>query len=119
PADMSATFGSMFNARDRAGLLGLYHEDAVLTIDGAQMAKGKDAIAAMMATMLDSPLTIDARCTACHVSGDLAIVRTDWVLKGPDGAVAMQGASAEVLRPGADGLWRLAIDDATFSSRSG
>ena len=118
PAEMSATFGRLFNARDKSGLLDLYATDALLTIDGTEVAKGKPAIGAMMAPMLDSPLKIEARCTACHENGDTAIVRTDWVLTAPDGAKAMFGASAEVLRRGTDSLWRFVIDDATFSSRS-
>jgi uncharacterized protein (TIGR02246 family) len=119
PADMSATFGKLFNARDKAGLLALYADDAVLTIDGVQIARGPAAIGAMMAPMLESPLTITARCGACHENGDIAIVRTDWILTGPDGSTAMQGGSAEVLRRGGDGRWRFVIDDATFSSRPG
>ncbi len=117
PADMSAAFGRLFNARDKAGLLALYADEAMLTIDGAETARGHAAIGAMMAPMLDSPLKIAARCTSCHENGDTAIVRTDWILTAPDGSTAMQGASAEVLRRGADGLWRFVIDDATFSSR--
>lgn len=118
PGDMSATFASVFNARDKAGLLALYTDDGILTIDGKEVARGHAAIAALMAPMLESPLKLTARCTACHESGDTAIVRTDWTLKAPDGTTAMQGASAEVLRRGRDGLWRFVIDDATFSSRN-
>ncbi|MCW5774165.1 MAG: SgcJ/EcaC family oxidoreductase [Rhodospirillaceae bacterium] len=118
PSDMSATFARLFNARDTQGLLGLYSEDAVLTIDGAEIARGHAAIAAMMGPMMDGPLKLDARCGACHENGDTAVVRTDWVLRGPDGAAAMTGASAEVLRRGGDGRWRFVIDDATFSSRA-
>jgi uncharacterized protein (TIGR02246 family) len=118
PAEMSATFGRLFNARDKAGLLALYEADAVLTIEGAETARGHPAIGAMMAPMLESPLKIAARCSACHENGNAAIVRTAWTLTAPDGAPAMQGAAAEVLRRGADGLWRFVIDDATFSSRT-
>lgn len=117
PAEMPAAFVRLFNARDKAGLLALYADDAMLTIDGAETARGHAAIGAMMAPMLESPLKIDGRCSACHENGDTAIVRTDWTLSAPDGSTAMQGASAEVLRRGADGRWRFVIDDATFSSR--
>ena len=118
PADMSATFAKLFNARDKAGLVALYDENAVLTIDGAETARGHAAIAAMMAPMFESPLKIAARCSTCHENGDTAIVRTDWILTAPDGSTAMQGGSAEVLRRGADGRWRFVIDDATFSRRA-
>lgn len=118
PGDMSATFAARFNARDKAGLVALYVDDGVLTIDGAEVARGHAAIAAMMTPMLESPLKLVGRCTACHQNGDTAVVRTDWTLQAPDGSTAMQGASAEVLRRGQDGLWRFVIDDATFSSRA-
>jgi uncharacterized protein (TIGR02246 family) len=111
PADMSATFAKLFNARDNAGRV-------ALTIDGAETARGHAAIAAMMAPMFESPLKIAARCSTCHENGDTAVVRTDWILTAPDGSTAMQGGSAEVLRRGADGRWRFVIDDATFSSRA-
>jgi len=118
PADISATFAKVFNARDKAALVSLYEQNAVLTIDGAEVARGHAAIAAMMAPMFESPLKLVARCSTCHESGDTAVVRTDWTLTAPDGATAMQGGSAEVLRRGADGRWRFVIDDATFSSRA-
>ncbi len=117
PKDMSATFGRLFNARDKEGMLALYAEDGVLTIDGTEIARGKAAIGAMMAPMLDSPLTIATGCSICHENGSTAIVRTDWTLTAPDGSVAMTGSSAEVLRKEADGKWRFVIDDASFSSR--
>ncbi len=118
PSDISETFGNLFNARDREGLLDLYVADGMLTIDGEATARGGTAIGEMMAEMLDGPLTISTRCASCHENGDTALVRTDWTLTAPDGSVAMTGSSAEVLRREADGQWRFIIDDATFSSRS-
>ncbi len=117
PGDMPETFGRLFNDRDKDGLLGLYTEDGTLTIDGAETARGKDAVDAMLDPMLDSPLRIATQCACAWENGDTALVRTDWVLTEPDGTVAMTGSSAEVLRREADGLWRFVIDDATFSSR--
>lgn len=119
PTEISETFGNLFNARDREGLLDLYVADGVLTIDGEASAQGGAAIGEMMAEMLDGPLTISTKCATCHENGDTALVRTDWVLTAPDGSVAMTGSSAEVLVRGADGQWRFIIDDATFSSRTG
>jgi len=118
PSDMSTTFAKLFNARDRRGLLDLYAEDAMLTIDGGAPARGKAAIDRMVAPLFDGPLKLDAKCGACHENGAVAVVRTDWTLTAPDGSVAMAGSSAEVLNRGRDGLWRFVIDDATFSSRA-
>jgi ketosteroid isomerase-like protein len=104
PSDMSETFGNLFNARDRNGLLDLYVDDGMLTIDGESSAYGKAAIGEMMAPMLDSPLKISTKCAFSHENGDTAIVRTDWILTEPYGSVAMTGSSAEVLRRDSDGL---------------
>ena len=65
----------------------------------------------------ESQLKIAIKCVSCHQHSDTALVRSDWKLTGPDGAVAMAGSSAEVLRKGGDGLWRFIFDDATFASR--
>ena len=117
PAAISEAFGMHFNKRDKAALLSLYTETALLTVDGAAVARGRAAIEAMVQPLIDSPLKMTIRCAVCHEQGDLALVRSDWKLTGPDGTVATAGSSAEVLRKQADGLWRLEIDDASFAAR--
>jgi uncharacterized protein (TIGR02246 family) len=114
---MPATFGRLYNARDKRAILDLYANDAMLTVDGTTVGRGKTAIADMMGPFFEGPLQIEIKCGACHENGGLAVVRSDWTLKAPDGSVAMSGSSAEVLRKEGDGLWRFVIDDATFSSR--
>jgi uncharacterized protein (TIGR02246 family) len=117
PRDISAAFGRHFNARDKAGLLSLYEDAAVFTLDGATVARGKGEIEQAMGPILEGPLKIKIGCTCAHQAGDTAIVRSDWTLTAPDGSVASTGASAEVLHKSADGLWRFIIDDASFASR--
>ena len=117
PNEISEAFGNFFNKRDKAGLLALYADDAILTVDGAALARGKAEIDKLVTQFLDSPLRIAIKCAACHQQADTALVRSDWKFTGPDGSIAMTGSSAEVLRKGPDGLWRLLVDDATFSSR--
>lgn len=41
PADISEMFGKHFNERDKAALLALYADKALLTIDGTALARGK------------------------------------------------------------------------------
>jgi uncharacterized protein (TIGR02246 family) len=117
PQEISSTFATLLNARDKAGLLALYADDAILTIDGAAVARGKPEIEKMVAPFFEGPLKLEAKCVSCHEAGDTALIRNEWKLIGPDGSVAMAGVAAEVLRRGADGLWRFAVDDATFVSR--
>ena len=70
-----------------------------------------------MTPFFESPLEITIKRGACHQPADTALVRSDWKLTAPDGAVAMAGTSAEILRKGGDRLWRLILDDAVFASR--
>src|SRR5207244_3939923 len=103
--------------RDKAALLALYADTALLTVDGAAAARGKVDIERMLTPFFEGPLKMTIKCATCHQQGDTALVRSDWKLMGPDGAVAMAGSSAEVVRKQPDGLWRFIFDDATFASR--
>jgi hypothetical protein len=51
------------------------------------------------------------------VTGDTALTRFQWELVDAAGAVVASGVSAEVQTRGADGLWRLVIDDSGGGSR--
>lgn len=117
PATMSDVFARLFNERDLRGLVALYASDATLTIDGVVTATGAAEIEAMIASLVDSGLTLNAHCASCHRVGDIALVRTDWTLTTPDGVVTMAGSSAEVLKHFEDDTWRFVVDDATFASR--
>lgn len=116
PEDISAEFGRLYNARDAAGLLELYHDDAVFTFDGRTIARGKAEIKVAHAPFMSAPFRIEIICESCYVTGDTALVCSAWSLMGPDGA-AQRGRSAEVLKQGNDGLWRFQIDDASYASR--
>ena len=117
PTDISAAFAKLFNDRDKRGLLNLYLNDAILTVDGNAVAKGTAEIDKMVTPFFESPLKLVAKCGACHEAGDVALVRTEWKLVAPDGSNAMSGVSGEVLKRGTDGVWRFAVDDATYASR--
>ena len=118
PSEMSALFGKLYNDRNKSALLDLYAPEAVFTFDGTAMARGKSEIEKAVAPFFDQPLKISIRCASCYETGDTALVQSDWTLTAPDGSVARKGMSAEVLRRGADGLWRFILDDATFASRT-
>lgn len=118
PEEISAEFGRRYNARDAAGLLELYHDDAVFTLDGSTIARGKAEIAVAQAPFLSAPFKIEIICESCYVSGETALVCSAWTLVGPGGP-AQSGRSAEVLTRGRDGLWRFQIDDASYASRNG
>lgn len=117
PELMAEAFTERFNARDSAGLVELYTEDAVFTYDGIEKATGKSQIDGAVSGFMAAGLTFRGRFVSVYVAGDTALTRMKWELIEPSGAQMATGISAEVLRRGADGKWRFLIDDAGGGSR--
>ena len=66
------------------------------------------------AYLLDMGLPMNARRRHVYIAGDIALLIVDRSLRGtaPDGtAVDLQGTATDVVRRGADGVWRYAIDN--------
>jgi uncharacterized protein (TIGR02246 family) len=116
PQDMNDTFARVFNTRKLEDLLALYESDAVLCVDAAQRLQGRDAIAAALANLLQMAGTLQGRNNFCVVHGDLALLRADYALIGPNGATLMAGSSAEIVRRQGDGTWLYVIDHAVGAS---
>lgn len=117
PQEMAGTFIERFNARDGAGLLALYAPEAVFTFDGVTFARGADEIKAALDEFLASPKTLRGTYVSVLTAGDVAMCSLRWEMLNAEGWIDQDGISTEVLKRGADGLWRFAIDDATGASR--
>lgn len=118
PEDMAEVFVSKFNERDGAGLIALYAPDAAFTFDGATFARGTGEIKAAIDGFLASKMTLKGKyVSAPLVAGDVAMCSLRWEMLNEEGWIDQDGVSVEVLKRGADGLWRFAIDDATGASR--
>jgi len=118
PELMAETFIAKFNERDAAGLLALYQPDAVFTFDGVEKAVGHEQITAALAGFLASPFKLRGKYAFVHVAGDSALCSLKWEMIEPEGWINSDGVSMEVLKRGADGLWRFAVDDATAGRRA-
>jgi uncharacterized protein (TIGR02246 family) len=117
PDLIARTFTERFNAGDVAGLKDLYEEDAVFTYDGIEKAVGRAQIEGAIAGFVMAGLKFDGEFVSVYIAGDTALTRMKWRLLEPSGAVMSAGVSAEVQRRGADGKWRILIDDAGGGSR--
>jgi uncharacterized protein (TIGR02246 family) len=117
PEDMAGTFIERFNARDGAAMLALYAPDAVFTFDGVTFARGLDEIKLALHGFLGSPMKVRGTYVSVVTAGDVAMCSLRWEMLDAEGWIDQDGISAEVLKRGADGLWRFAIDDATGASR--
>ncbi|QCI69376.1 DUF4440 domain-containing protein [Phreatobacter stygius] len=113
---MNETFVRAFNTRRLDNLLALYEADATLCVDGMSSHTGTAQIAAVLGDFLQMPGTLTGRNAFCLRHGDVALLRADWTLTGPDGTTTLAGSSAEIVRRQADGTWLYIVDHAVGAS---
>ncbi|MGI8757517.1 MAG: YybH family protein [Acidimicrobiales bacterium] len=96
-----------FNAGDLEGLVALYEPDAqMMTPDG--VAVGTEAIRENWAFLLSLGATMELTTRYAMRNEDLALLRNDYRVTGPD--LDLTGSTAEVARRQPDGTWRYVID---------
>lgn len=108
--------GDLFVARvkegDVEGLMELYDPDATFAVDADTIASGAAIREAVEGFAALKP-TMNNRVDWVQEAGDVALVLNHWNMEaiGPDGLrISNSGRAADVLRRGADGGWRFAID---------
>lgn len=114
PIDLHTLFVRALNAGDLHGLVALYREDSCLLSPPGTEARGLKAIREALARFVGLRPVIQLKTRRITISGDLALLSSDWRLTGtaPDGApIESAGRSSEVARRGADGDWYYLIDD--------
>jgi ketosteroid isomerase-like protein len=116
PESMNETFARAFNSRQLQNLLALYEEEAVLCDAAQKTVRGKARIAAELEHFLRVPGTLVGRNNFCLRHGNVALLRADWTLLGPDNTPQMSGSSAEIVRQQPDGTWLYIVDHAVGSS---
>jgi uncharacterized protein (TIGR02246 family) len=118
PERMPAAFLAAFNGRDKRAMLALYADDAVYLGVGEKRIVGRAAIGEEFDRMFCTPSRMTGEAVTLAEMGDIALVRMSWSLDMQNGQAPRTGVSVEVLRRGADGLWRYAIDDPTGGARA-
>lgn len=93
--------------------LALYEPDASFVADGT-IISGTDRIRSVLESFAAVKPVFELKPKPTVQTGDIALTGNDWSLTGTDGdgnPISMQGSSYEVVRCGADGNWRFAIDN--------
>jgi ketosteroid isomerase-like protein len=114
PEQMSRAFVDAFNAGNVEELISLYEPDAAY-VHGAQTVIGHAALHGVFKQLTAVRPKMDLTNEYCVVFENIALVRARWRLQWRD-AVQLHvkhGHSSEVLRRGADGVWRYIIDHPT------
>ncbi len=113
PRQMHQAFQDAFNGQDIDRLMALYEPDSALVPQPGVHAAGTDQVREALMAFLALNGQIELETYDVVDADDLALTSGRWVLNGtgPDGQpVTLGGVTAEVLRRGADGAWRFAID---------
>ena len=114
PEDMAAALLERFNSGKVSAMMALYEPEAVLIAKDGRTVTGRTQIAAELERDLRLGLPLEARARHVFVAGDIAEIVLDWSIDGtgPDGKhVHLGGSASDILRRGADGLWRYLIDN--------
>jgi uncharacterized protein (TIGR02246 family) len=111
--EMTALYVRTLNAGDVDAVISLYTEDAVSIWEPGKPISGQahhDGVAEFIA---QKPV-MKAEVRESYVTGDTTLLVVDWTIDitNADGEVEhLTGVGLDVLRKGADGFWRYAIDN--------
>ena len=114
PEGMAAALRERFNSGNVSEMTLLYEPEAVLIKKDGRPVTGHAAIAAELERDLRLGLPLKAKARHVFVAGDIAEIVLDWSIDGtgPDGEqVHLGGSASDVVRRGADGIWRYLIDN--------
>ena len=114
PEGMAASLLERFNSGKVGEMMPLYEPEAVLIKKDGQPVTGHAGIAAELERDLSLGLPLEVNARHVFVAGDIAEIVLDWSIDGTgrDGEhVHLGGSASDVLRCGADGLWRYLIDN--------
>jgi ketosteroid isomerase-like protein len=114
PEGVAVALRERFNSRKVSEMIPLYEPEAVLIKNDGQPVTGHAEIAAELERDLRLGLPLEAKARHVFVAGDIAEIVLDWSIDGtgPDGEhVHLGGSASDVVRRGADGLWRYLIDN--------
>lgn len=114
PAKLTELYARAFNSGDPAVVERFYTEDAVAVWEEGEPLTG-DARRAHMAEQLARKPKMTAVARHVYEAGDTTLLVVDWTVDMPgengEEAEHFEGVGLDVLRRGADGFWRYAIDD--------
>lgn len=111
-AELHTTWAARFNAKDLDGMLALAEVGSVFVPQPGVVVEG-DGVRGAEQQFLSMGLPITLNVRRVIVSGDIALLISDWSLKGKtaDGSdVDLSGTTADVARRGPDG-WKYVIDN--------
>ena len=103
-----------FNSGKVSAMMALYAPEAVFIAKDGRTITDHTEIAAQLERDISLGLPLKANVRHVFVGDDIAQIVLDWSIDGtgPDGKhVHLGGSASDIVRRGADGLWRYMIDN--------
>ncbi|HJP65821.1 MAG TPA: nuclear transport factor 2 family protein [Actinomycetota bacterium] len=114
PEDMVPALVERFNSGKVSELMPLYEPEVMLVKPDGRTLTGHAEMAADLELLLRFGLPLKANTRHVFANDDIAMIILDWAVDGtgPDGKhMHFHGTASDVLRRGADGIWRYLIDN--------
>jgi len=114
PEDLIPALIERFNSRNLEAMLEIYSPEAVFVAHDGRVITDRSEYSAQFQRDMDLGAPLKAAVRHVFVGGDTAQVVCDWSIDGtgPDGKpMHMHGTASDILRRGADGVWRYIIDN--------
>jgi len=111
---MVATLLERFNSGKVGTMMSLYAPEAVFIAKDGRTITDHTEIAAELERDLKLGLPLKAKARHVFVADNIAQIVLDWSIDGTGPAgkhVHIGGSASDVVRRGADGLWRFLIDN--------
>ena len=103
-----------FNSGKVSAMMSLYAPEAVFIAKDGRTITDRAEFTAILEHDIKRGLPLKANVRHVFVGGDTAQIVLDWSIDGvdPDGKIVhMHGTASDIMRRGADGLWRYIIDN--------
>ncbi|WP_284341557.1 YybH family protein [Devosia nitrariae] len=114
PEGIVPTMIARFNSGKIDAMMSLFAPEAVFVAADGTTVTDRAQIASALERTLSLGLPMEAKARHMFVADNVAQMVLDWSISGtgPDGKhVHLSGMASDVLRRGADGLWRVLIDN--------
>lgn len=111
PRDIADCVSAYLQAGDFAGITTLFHPDCQIFFPPDQPPSvGIAGARAAFESFLDIRPSIESEVFSEVINGDIALLRANWRVVTPDGAIISEGQSTEVAKKLPNGGWGYLID---------
>jgi uncharacterized protein (TIGR02246 family) len=114
PEDVIPSLVERFNSRNLDAMMELYSPEAVFVDMDGRVITDRNEFAALFQRDMNLGVPLKANVRHVFVGDDTAQIILDWSIDGtdPNGKhVHVHGTASDIMRRGADGVWRYIIDN--------